>query len=90
MSLAIGFVAGRRWWPRRSHFLAGGITFTPRFVVRLEPVNVVLYAGDDALDAKAYYHTPIPATADVVLFYDAGQLRGRRARVHDVPTTRTA
>ena len=86
VSLAVGFLIGRRWFPRRA-WLAGSIL--PRFVVRYEPINAVLYAGNDSIAAKARYHEPIPAEADVVLFYDGGKLRGSRTRVQ-APATRTA
>jgi hypothetical protein len=86
VSLAVGFLIGRRWFPRRA-WLVGSIL--PRFVVRYEPINAVLYAGNDPVAAKARYHEPIPAVADEVLLYDGGKLRGQRARVQ-APATRTA
>jgi len=84
VALVVGFLLGRRWFPRRA-WLAG--SFLPRFVVRYEPINAVLYAGNDSVAAKARFHEPIPQVADVVLFYDGGTLRGSRTRVQ-APATR--
>lgn len=85
VSLTIGFLLGRRWFPRRTWIL-GSSLLLPRYIVRLEPVNVVLYAGEDLAAAKAAYALPVPAEADQVQFYEAGKFRGRRTHNTEKPT----